>query len=191
MKYKVLKILCVFVISGVLGCFSVKAYDIIKSNGFSPLPAYVYCYSGFSNETMTAVHNGCVTWNNGGQGTMVYRSTSTHDTTIFPLQNTYNQITKGFRGTNNYLMGTRIVYTYNDTIYEADIDINVSHPFGTASTSYDTRTVITHELGHLLGLGEELEIRESVMYHQRRAGEKVHALSEDDRLGLIDIYQTE
>ena len=137
---------------------------------------------------MTAVHNGCLAWNSGGQGTLVYRSTSTHNVTEFPLQNTYNQITKGQRGTNSYLMGTRVVYMNSNTIYEADIDINVSHPFGTATTSYDTRTVITHEIGHLLGLNEEPEFRESVMYPERRTGERVHSLSNDDKEGLAAIY---
>ena len=63
--------------------------------------------------------------------------------------------------------------------YEGDIDINVSHPFGTASTSYDTETALLHELGHFLGLGHS-GTTYSVMSTPQAKGQRKRSLFEDE-----------
>ncbi len=188
MKKKAIVIFLVLCISSLLGTFTAFAYNIWMSGGFDPIPAYLYCYSGFSNETLSAVHNGCLAWNGGGQGNLVYRSTSTHSTTVFPYENDRNEITKGARGKNTYLMATYPTQVSGSSLTEADIDINISYDFGSADTSYDTRTTITHEIGHVLGLDEMYTGTNNVMYYQRDVGEEVYSLSTDDRNGLAAIY---
>ena len=140
----------------VSGFTIVGAYNVKFSGGFTPIPAYVYASSSFSSQTINAIHNACVTWNNAGVGNLVYRSTSLHNTTAFPYLNNRNEITKGIRGVGEYLMRmeeVQIVNPYtNVALAEGDIDINVSHDFGTAATSHDTQSIMTHEIGHLLGL---------------------------------------
>lgn len=65
--------------------------------------------------------------------------------------------------------------------YEGDIDINVSHPFGTASTSYDTETALLHELGHS-------GTTYSVMSTPQAKGQRKRSLFEDDINGINAIY---
>ena len=72
------------------------------------------------------------------------------------------------------------------TVYEADIDINVAHDFGTASTSYDTQTAITHEIGHLLGLSHSSD-KNAIMYAVIKKGE-TRSINNDDRNGIAAIY---
>lgn len=171
-----------------MGNMIVNAYNINFRYGFKPIPAYVTCYSSFSNGTISAVHNGCLAWNGAGQGDLIFRTTSTHTTTIYPRPNSKNEITKGERGTNEYLMQTCSTPSGGSYATEADIDINVSHDFGTADTSYDTRTVMTHELGHVLGLDEDYTSSNNVMYWARNPGEEVYTLSADDKAGIANIY---
>ena len=71
--------------------------------------------------------------------------------------------------------------------YEGDIDINVSHPFGTASTSYDTETALLHELGHFLGLGH-FGTTYSVMSTPQAKRQRKRSLFEDDINGINAIY---
>ncbi|MBE7031767.1 MAG: matrixin family metalloprotease [Ruminococcaceae bacterium] len=188
MKKKSIILALVLIIGIVSGSMSVSAYQIWMSGGFSPTPAYVYCYSGFSSETLAAVHNACLAWNGAGQGNLVFRSTNSHSTITFPYQNNKNEITKGYRGSNTYLMATAATQTSGNSLKEADIDINISHDFGTADTSYDTRTAITHEIGHLLGLDEMYIGTTNVMYYKRAVGDRCHALSTDDKAGIAAIY---
>lgn len=190
MKKNLIIIISVFIVGLIFGHASIQAYEIWFSGGFSSTPTYVYCSYEFGGETINAVHNACVTWNNAGVGNLVYRSTSTHTTTAYPCANNRNEITKGNRGKNSYLMeadATRID-SVTDALKEVDIDINIYYPFGTANTSYDTRTIITHELGHLLGLDHSDENRNNIMYPDRNPGERVHTLSSDDIAGINSLY---
>ncbi len=187
MRLKLKKIIAASIILtvGVIGV-TAGAYTIEYSNGFSPIPAYVKCYSGFTNETMTAIHNACLAWNMVHDGDLVYRYTQTHSNNQYPLKNDVNEITKGYRGDDKYIMQTNFVSTFFNTIYEADIDMNVSHPFGTASTSYDTQTAMTHDIGHLLGLGHSNSIT-ACMYPNSQPGQ-IEGVSQDDINGINAIY---
>ncbi len=166
------------------------AYNIGYSSGFDPVPTYVKCYDGFSNATLSAIHNSCVAWNGTHSSALVYRNTATHSNTMYPLKNNTNEITKGYRGSYNetYLMQTYYIQKSitTETIYEADIDINVSCDWGTATTSFNTQTAITHELGHLLGL-EHTNISSAVMYAYLNPGE-TRTITDDDIAGIAAIY---
>ncbi len=166
---------------------TVGAYQIRKDGGFYGYPAYVKCYSGFTQETINAVHNGCNAWNTANGSPLVYRNTATHSNTVYPDNNGVNEITRGYRGTCKYVMQTQYVRYDNSYIYEADIDINVSWDFGTASTSYNTLTAITHELGHALGLADELTLTTSMMYKYLVPGE-TRTITADDMAGIYVIY---
>ena len=192
-KTKAFIITIVSIIGVAFGSFlsyATEFRDVLYTGGFSPTPAYVYCYSDFSNETLTAIHNACLAWNGVGAGNLVYRSTTPHNTTTFPYVNNRNEITKGYRGSEKYLMAANPTQKQGSALTEVDIDINISHSFGTASTSFDTRTSITHELGHLLGLGELDSGTNHVMYYRRGVGEEVHYPSPRDTSNIISIYGT-
>lgn len=192
MKYKsLLKCLALFLIVSITMfavVVSVNAYEVLYRQGYSNPPAYLKCYSGFTSETIAAIHNACVDWNSTHSSGLVYRLTSTHSSTVFPNANGINEITKAYRGEDEYLMSTNYTSrSYADgIIYEADIDINVSHDFGTASTSYNTQTVIAHEIGHVLGLGHSSNTS-ALMYKSISKGE-VKDIHSDDIAGIAAIY---
>lgn len=166
-----------------------KAYVISRSGGFYYKPAYISCSSSFSQATLTAVHNACVAWNNAcTNGPVIYRTTSTHNTTEYPCQNGFNEITKGDRTPEDYLMETYHVVEDHIYSYEVDIDINTLHDFGTASTSYHTQSAILHELGHMLGLHHS-ENTSACMYGILSRGQ-VRGLHQDDINGINAIYDS-
>ena len=80
--------LAIIIVFGV-AVYSVLGYtDVAKTGGFNPSPAYITCFSGFSNETVTAVHNACKTWNNASDsGPLIYRTVEFHNNTDFPILN--------------------------------------------------------------------------------------------------------
>jgi hypothetical protein len=80
-------------------------------------------------------------------------------------------------------------------IVEGDIVINPAYVFSTdGSTNYDLETTLTHELGHLLGLGHSASVGatmnanqgESPMYNGPATAGR--SLSEDDIAGIRSIY---
>lgn len=189
---KLMRIICSIVCAITFTSFlsmNASAYIVDFTNGFSPLEAYIKCYYGFSSETISAVHNSCLAWNSAHNSRdVVYRSTSTHSNTIYPLKNGANEITKGNMGrVASYVMETYRTYHAYGTIYEADINMNTSHDFGTASTSYHTQTIMTHEIGHLLGLGHTSN-SSGIMYYYIGLGER-KSIASDDRNGINAIYR--
>ena len=178
----------VLVVSIILSLsISAYAYVITYRGGYDDCPAYFKCYNGFSQATLTAVHNSCLSWNRTHSSALAYRNTATHSNTSYPNYNNSNEITKGSRGANKYLMQTTTYSIDGDySICEADIDINVSHDFGTASTSYDTQTAMTHEMGHALGLGHSSNTS-AIMYESLGKGE-TRNITSDDISGIAAIY---
>ena len=165
----------------------VYAYKVTHEGGYDNYPAYFKCYNGFSQATITAIHNSCLAWNGTHSSALTYRNTTTHSNTTYPQYNSVNEFTKGYRGTNKYLMQTT-AFSIDDnySICEADIDFNVSHDFGTASTSYDVQTAVTHEMGHALGLDHSSN-KSAIMYESLAKGVK-RSIHSDDIAGIAAIY---
>lgn len=189
--YKIILFLFVCFFGLFMGFISVFAYSLWYRNGFSPIPTSIYLYEGASSETHNSVAAACSAWNNAGRGTLVIKSSETHSNEKFPNQNSRNEITYGERGVNSYAMrATKVQYSdVWDELYEVDIDINTSQPFSNirSPNTIDVQSCITHELGHLLGL-DDVNDPTSVMYFKISLGEIRRELSQDDKDGIMYIY---
>ena len=202
---KIFLILCI--LSTIVTPIYVNAYTIDVQGGFSPVPTTVRESFYFSSETKTAVSNACLAWN---YYSPIYNIVTKADisTYLVPSNGIYyeygngNQITK-------YEFGTEeaIAYTYRyfnsgsgseitsiDSLFssnelsieQADICLNVSFPYGTASTSYNPQAVLTHEIGHLLGFGHSTNSSAIMYYYIPRGVNK--GVSQDDVYALQHIY---
>lgn len=92
---------------------------------------------------------------------------------------------------------TSITYNANTgEIADADIELNGDHfSFGNlqarqpAGNRVDVRNVLTHEVGHLIGLGHPNGKPDATMWRKARVGEiKKRSLEPDDIDGLCHIY---
>ncbi len=91
----------------------------------------------------------------------------------------------------NELAMTYLIYSEaSGRILEADILINGQNIDWDPESGYDLENALTHEIGHLLGLGHSKEA-EATMFARTYPREiKKRTLHEDDRQGLSVLYAT-
>ena len=86
--------------------------------------------------------------------------------------------------------------TKSGKIVDTDILVNASHPFALLeqgpdgpSDDFDIRGVLTHEMGHVLGLGESYDVRAATMWPNVARGETHQRdLDADDEKGAETAY---
>lgn len=180
--------------SFILGITSAKAYSIWYSKGFSSSsPININVDEKLSRQMVEAVDYASETWSKAGKDMKlkVVRKEVPTKAASYPKRNGLNEITQNKMGSNKYLMQCT-VYGLNGQVIEADININTSYPWGNAKNSskvYDYNGVMTHEMGHMLGLGHS-EVKDSTMYETAYKGEiKKRELKSDDIRALKAIYK--
>ncbi|MBS7223972.1 MAG: matrixin family metalloprotease [Clostridiaceae bacterium] len=193
LKHAISGMVCVSIT--LCGIYTAHAYAIMSAGGFSPYPTKIISSNGFASAVNSAISSSCSAWNSAGIGTLVTRSSQTHSNSSFPLKNSANQITATNKGVTGQIMLTNLtqVKVSGLTRYhtEVDININTSYPWATNgdSRAYDVQNCFTHELGHLLGLDDEVSKSSSTMYMQTSIGETAkRTLAADDINGLKAIY---
>lgn len=85
------------------------------------------------------------------------------------------------------------MYRYNNMtgiLTEADINFNMVYPFGIdeSSDSYDLISVLTHELGHFVGMGHETSNVAAVMYEYISEGVIRRSFNNQERSYLYNLY---
>ncbi|MEY4513551.1 MAG: hypothetical protein RLZZ450_5673 [Pseudomonadota bacterium] len=86
--------------------------------------------------------------------------------------------------------------TKSGKIVDTDILVNANHPFALLASGpdapaddFDIRGVLTHEFGHVLGLGESYDVRMATMWPNVARGETHQRdLDEDDQTGVETAY---
>ncbi|MBI5162190.1 MAG: matrixin family metalloprotease [Micrococcales bacterium] len=101
-------------------------------------------------------------------------------------------VSEGWELDPSYLAITLVTYDpASGEIWDADVLLNGdSHELavGELDGRFDAASVLTHEVGHLVGLGHS-ELAEATMYASSRPGETVkRSLAADDELGLQALY---
>jgi MYXO-CTERM domain-containing protein len=98
---------------------------------------------------------------------------------------------------SNQLAVTLVTYRQTGEVIGVDVLVNGSKSFKLYSEGeqpqqaeqYDLAAVLTHEIGHVLGLGESYDHPEATMWPQIRTGEFTQrTLADDDQDGVIAAY---
>jgi hypothetical protein len=191
----------VVIFSMLISNITVSAYGIWFTGGYRPVPAYVVAYSGFANESKDAIDNACTAWNSAGAGNIIYRTIYDHNNEYFPddpgyIDNDQSEIARSYI-VETYTMQTRQVSIYWEWhwhLTEADIVVNMYYPWtnlpdpNSDVTHLDVGDVMTHELGHVLGLAHS-DVTGATMKQGSEYGRvDRRSIEQDDKNGIAYIY---
>lgn len=155
---------------------------------YSP-SGYAYAYYNWSLSTWptgwtTAILNGATAWNNAG-APFRFLLYDQSDSTV----------ENGYYGSTGWLGLTTIyrLWYSPSTIYRCRMQLNRSYPLSTvvSSTTYDVQSIVTHEFGHWLSLGDLYNSTDywKTMYGYMAKGETYkRTLHADDIAGINYIY---
>ena len=204
MRKKTLRHVCLKLISGCLICMivSVSASAIeplfindFECKGLNTDSITFESWSGLVNQTRWAIDYSANQWNNKTGITKLYHSPTQHNENTDSVRDYHNRITKvPFASDDNTAMYTRswvVVKGEYAYIIEADIVINSNLPWNNtgSATCFDVQNCMTHELGHMLGLGHT-ENLEPTMYTRCAIGEtKKRTIEDEDKEGFYRLYR--
>lgn len=153
----------------------------------------VYVNPSNSQFLPTADVNAIVTssvaqWN--GKSRIFIRQNATPTTNTDGLNEIYFSSDPSIFASGSAVVGVTQVYFKDNTgeILEADILINDGFPFSTTKIESNfLGNVISHELGHFLGLGHS-QVPGSSMFYALSRGQ--NELADDDKAGIFSVYPT-
>lgn len=152
-------------------------------------------------EAVTAVQNAFGNWLTSGASlpNMKFDSSKKNPSLLKPDgRNTVSYGEIDIKGHKNDLALTiTFLNPATGRIQESDIVINSKHDFLThqkldaCGGQYDLESVVTHEVGHFFGLGEDTEDDSTTMYYVTRACDiQKRELKEPDRHSMVLLYST-
>jgi predicted Zn-dependent protease len=159
--------------------------------GVSTLDLYVNPANtqGYSTSLVqTQVAAAIAQWN--GKSRMTLRQNSTSSTNQSNLNEIFFTTDPSIFASGSGVVGLTQVYYKNNTgeILEADILINDTFTFSTDPNDVNyLGNVITHEMGHFLGLGHS-QVVGSTMFYALARGQ--NQLDTDDKAGVYTLYPT-
>lgn len=146
--------------------------------------------SVFLDASRDAFRSAMSTWNQHlPEWRRVCFSNTNHTSTSYPRKDGLNLIYRRSVGTNNYVAENSYWWDSFNILTKSDININtrLSWINGVQSGCYDVRSVMTHEVGHTVGLDHSERIS-AVMYIASKPGTTKWYLTDDDINGIYAAY---
>ena len=205
-KNKVCKIFSVVMIlvSALVCPISSNAYSFLKTadgsadiSGLKDSYIVFQSWNGLTQETRWAIDYASRQWNNRTGQTKLFHSVTQHnESEKLPVQDGRNLITKALLTDDtdyNTLMSTYYYYNWYGTkylIYEADIVINSKWEWRNngSANGYDVQNVMTHEFGHMLGLGHSNVVGATMKQGTFPGDLSKRTLEQDDLNGFNALY---
>lgn len=149
-------------------CFATNVEaNTLYGYGWKKLPIKIYAGSDLNVNERAQLQEAINAWNSTRFGTFFEYGgvRSSHLIPVYTMRDGYNTVSRaqiGIRTGAAYLFGTK------SEITEANVLINSNHTYNCGGASvgdYYLKSVLMHELGHVLGLNDEgEENKSSIMY---------------------------
>ena len=173
-------------VTSVTYAYVLKGWKITSALTYRP-------YNGFASTSISHMQQSVGKWNAQAGKTLMTVSSTTHTATNYPSSDGNNYIYRKDVGAGYLAQNTNWYNTSTWSVVESDINVNVYYPWANSAQSgcYDVYTVMLHEFGHSVGLGDissVLSYDTCVMWYQGQTNKEKRDLKTDDKNGVNAIY---
>lgn len=149
-------------------------------------------HEDFGSLSVSHMNEALYEWNEAMDAGYLGRYPSyTHDDSDYPNRDNQCKVYRLNRGQNGVL-GANYVWHNTSTkmVLESDIYTNMSYTWANSAQpgKYDYWTFFMHEAGHSVGIGDNRDVPDAVMYYKIDPNTEKRTLRVDDRNAIKAIY---
>lgn len=168
-------------------------------NGLVSQSMKFYVWNGLQDDTIEHIIEACNRWNAVSEQSPIYRTLGIYSS--LSNVNEYNtnsrdmvnRITAKSFDDEKYLMATHSWRNKDGKSIEADININKKYNWANDAypDCYDVQSIMTHELGHVLGLSDKYDSWATrwTMYGRGTPNSLKRSIFICDMLALMELYE--